>query len=127
MAHVGAIQIGVVDDDGSVGRALARLLRGHGFDCLVFESGEAALAAVRSQPMHCLIVDIQLGGMDGFEFSGKLEAAGVHIPCIFITAYIDSEKLHKRDRSDKDILLFKPVDEHELLASIERVMGGPLK
>ena len=117
-----AIQIGVVEDDVSVGRALARLLRGHGYECVVFRSGETALAALELHGLHCLIVDIQLGGMDGFEFCGKLDAAGMCIPHIFITAYFDPERSDRPDSLGDGILLLKPIDEHELLASIERAM-----
>jgi FixJ family two-component response regulator len=120
---VSAIQIGIVDDDASVGRALARLLRGHGYECVIFESGEAALAAPDLHGIHCLIVDIQLRGMDGFEFCGKLDAAGVYIPHIFITAYIHPERSVTPDPLGDDILLIKPIDEFDLLASIERAMG----
>ena len=122
-----AIQIGIVDDDSSVGKALARLLRGYGYECVVYESGEAALAAPELLQMQCLIVDIQLTGMDGFEFCGKLEATGVHIPHIFITAYIDPDASNTPDRLGDGTLLIKPIDEHELLASIERAMGEPGK
>jgi FixJ family two-component response regulator len=119
------IQIGIVDDDSSVGKALARLLRGHGYECVVYESGEAALAAPKLLQIQCLIVDIQLTGMDGFEFCRKLKATGVHIPHIFITAHIDPDALDTPDRLGDGILLIKPIDEHELVASIERAMGEP--
>jgi CheY-like chemotaxis protein len=124
---IGAIKIGIVDDDGSVGRALARLLRGHGYECVIFESGEAALAAPELHGMDCLIVDVQLGGMDGFQFCAKLDAAGMYIPHILISASIHPERLHTPAPPGRDILLIKPIDELELLASIERVMGDPRK
>jgi FixJ family two-component response regulator len=117
------IQIGIIDDDASVGRALARLLRGHGYDCIVFQSGESALAVLKVRWMHCLIIDIQMGGMNGFELCGKLDAAGVYIPHIFISAYIDAERSEMTAQFDDTILLIKPIDENELLASIERTLG----
>jgi FixJ family two-component response regulator len=119
----GTIRIGIVDDDASFGKALARLLRGHGYDCVVYESGEVALADPELHRMHCLVVDIQLTGMDGFEFCGRIDAVGVRIPHIFITAYIDPDSVDTSDRLGDRILLIKPVDEHELLASIERAMA----
>jgi FixJ family two-component response regulator len=124
---ISVIQIGIVDDDTSVGKALARLLRGHGYECAIYESGEAALAAPELLRIQCLLVDIQLTGMDGFEFCGKLEASGVRIPHIFITAYIDSDAFEAPDRLRGEILLIKPIDEHELLASIEQAMADPPK
>lgn len=120
-----AVQIGIVDDDASVGKALARLLRGHGYECAVYESGEAALEDPELLKMRCLIVDVQLAGMDGFEFCGRIGAIGVSIPHIFITAYIDPHDLDIPDRLGNGILLIKPIDEQELLTSIERAMENP--
>jgi FixJ family two-component response regulator len=121
------IKIGIVDDDVSVGKALARLLRGYGYHCVVYESGEVALEDPELLRLECLIVDIQLTGMDGFEFCGRIGAFGMRIPHIFITAHIDQESLGKPDRLGGRILLIKPVDEHELLSSIERAMAEPRK
>ena len=120
---IGAIQIGIVDDDASVRKALARLLHAHGYECAVYESGEMALEDPELFRMQCLIVDVQLTGMDGFEFCGRIDAIGLSIPYIFITAYIDPGAPDTPDRLGEGILLIKPIDEHELLASIERAMG----
>jgi FixJ family two-component response regulator len=119
----GAIQIGIVDDDASVRKALARLLRGYGYECAVYESGETALEDPELFRMQCLIVDVQLTGMDGFEFCGRIDAIGLSIPHIFITAYIDPDAPDTPDRLGEGILLIKPIDEQELLTSIERAMG----
>jgi FixJ family two-component response regulator len=118
------IQIGIVDDDASVGKALARLLRGHGYECFIYESGEAALEDPKLLRMQCLIVDVQLTGMDGFEFCGRIDAIGLGIPRIFITAYIHPDALDTSDGLGAGILLIKPIDERELLASIERAMAN---
>jgi FixJ family two-component response regulator len=122
-----AINIGIVDDDVSVGKALARLLRGYGYHCVVYESGEIALEDPELLRMQCLVVDIQLTGMDGFEFSKRIDTIGANIPHIFITANVDQDAMHTPDGLGDRILLIKPVDERELLASIERAMAGPPK
>jgi len=122
-----AINIGIVDDDVSVGKALARLLRGYGYHCVVYESGEVALEDPEILRMQCLIVDIQLTGMDGFEFSKRIDTIGANIPHVFITANIDPDPMRTTGRLGDRILLIKPVDEHELLASIERAMAHPRK
>jgi CheY-like chemotaxis protein len=120
-----AIRIGIVDDDYCVRKAIGRLLRVHGYSSIVYESAEAALADPQLLLMHCLVVDIQLGGIDGFEFCGRIEALGSHIPHVFITAYVQPESSEVADGRSKEILLIKPFDEGELLTSIERAMANP--
>jgi len=120
-----AIRIGIVDDDYCVRKAIGRLLRVHGYSSIVYESAEAALADPQLLLMHCLVVDIQLGGIDGFEFCGRIEALGSHIPHVFITAYVQPESSEVADGRSEEILLIKPFDEGDLLTSIERAMANP--
>jgi FixJ family two-component response regulator len=57
----------VVDDDASVRRGIGWLMRSHGFVCIPFESGEKAVATPEIGEADCLILDIQLSGIDGFK------------------------------------------------------------
>jgi FixJ family two-component response regulator len=114
-----------VDDDYCVRKAIGRLLRVHGYSSIVYDSAEAALADPQLLLMQCLVVDIQLGGIDGFEFCGRIKALGSHIPHVFITAYVQPESSEVADHRSEEILLIKPFDERELLTSIERAMANP--
>ena len=78
--------VAVVDDDSSsVG--LERLLQARGFGTEVFPSAETFLAA--SSAADCLLLDIHLGGMGGFELRRRLSSAGSRLPVIFMTAFDD--------------------------------------
>jgi FixJ family two-component response regulator len=114
------IRVGLVDDDVSVRRAVSRLLRIHGYSCSSYESAEAALDDPEFLQMNCIIVDVQLGGMNGFELSHRLDALQPQIPRIFITAHMSSDL---PDHPEHSVLLTKPFDENQLLALIERSMG----
>jgi len=85
------IRIGLVDDDISVRRAVSRLLRIHSYFCLSYDSAEAALNDPEFLQMDCIIVDVQLGGMNGFELGHRLDALQSRIPRIFITAHTSTD------------------------------------
>jgi CheY-like chemotaxis protein len=111
------IRIGVVDDDVSVRRALSRLLRIHGYSCLSYDSAEAALKDPEFLQMNCIIVDVRLGGMNGFELGHRLDVLHPQIPRIFITAHMSTDL---PDHPGDSVLLTKPFDENQLLALIEQ-------
>jgi FixJ family two-component response regulator len=78
----------VVDDDESVSRAIKRLLRSIGIAAETFASGDAFLEALASMPSYrpdCVILDVQMPGLNGLEVQRRLSGQG--IPVIFITAH----------------------------------------
>ncbi len=80
----------VVDDDESVSRAIGRLLRSIGIRPDTFSSGDEFLEALVSIPSYrpdCVILDVQMPGLNGLEVQGRLEGSG--IPVVFITAHDD--------------------------------------
>ncbi|WP_051154204.1 response regulator [Paraburkholderia graminis] len=82
----------VVDDDESVSRAVRRLLRSIGVVDEMLASGDAffeVLSSMSSYHPDCVILDVQLPGLDGLEVQRRLSGSG--IPVIFITAHDDIE------------------------------------
>jgi FixJ family two-component response regulator len=112
--------IGVVEDDASFLRALGRLLSGAGFTVATFASAEEFLASDSAARTSCLVLDIHLGGMSGFDLQQHLVAAGMQIPTIFITA-ADDAATRKRARSGAAYLR-KPFREHALLGAIHEAL-----
>src|SRR5262245_37741156 len=80
----------VVDDDVSLLRALQRLLNAGGFGVETFSSAEEFLQAPSRDDVACLVLDVHLGGLSGFELQERLLAAGSRIPVLFITARDDA-------------------------------------
>lgn len=71
--------------------------------------------------MSCLVIDIQLGGMNGFDLCERLDALHLGMPRIFITAHAESVlPNHLRQCA----LLIKPFGEHQLIDSIEKSLGA---
>jgi FixJ family two-component response regulator len=83
--------VGVVDDDESICRSLARLLRAAGFEAITYPSGEAMLEDLKHPQFDCLVLDVQLGGMSGPELKQRLTAEGRCPPVIFMTAHDDPD------------------------------------
>jgi FixJ family two-component response regulator len=87
----------IVDDDESVCRAMERLLRSMGMTAETYTSSEDFLEQMESLKtfkLDCVILDIQMPGMNGIELQQRLRLIDKDIPVIFITAY--------DDRADKD-------------------------
>lgn len=116
------LTIGVVEDDASFRRAIRRLLSGAGFRVATFESAEEFLASNSSAVTACLVLDIHLGGMSGFDLQERLAAAGVPIPTVFITA-LDDPTTRERARSGVAFLR-KPFREDALVGAIRQALEG---
>ena len=88
--------VAMVDDDESLCRSLARLLRACGIESVAYGSAEDFLGDASRPRFDCLLLDIQLGGMSGIELAQRLVDSGSTIPGIFITAYDEPDL---RDRA----------------------------
>jgi FixJ family two-component response regulator len=115
----------VVDDDESVRKALMRLLRVSNLDARSFGSGQEFLASVKNRLPECLILDIQMPVMNGFQVRDQLHQSGFDIPIIFITAH-DSESVHQQALAEGTAgYLRKPFSGKELLDIVTRAVGPP--
>jgi len=112
--------IAVVEDDPSFLRALQRLLSGAGFTVATFASAEEFLASESAEGTACLVLDVHLDGMSGFDLSQHLTTAGISIPTIFITAH-DDPATRKRARAGAAYLR-KPFREHALIGAIHQAL-----
>ena len=102
--------IAVIEDDEGVRRALARLLRATGYTVQTYGSAEEFLTAGRASPADCLIVDVYLGAMNGFELHAELTENGSAPPMVFVTAHDEPVGDH--------ICLRKPFEDGTLLETI---------
>jgi len=88
--------VAIVDDDVSLCRSVARLLRASGWRPVTYLSAEEFLADAERSRFDCLILDVQLGGISGIELQEQLLASGSTTPVIFLTAHEEAEV---RDRA----------------------------
>ncbi len=115
--------IAVVDDEASLRAALERLLRGSLFQVLTFRSAEEFLGRSGEEIIICLILNIHLGGMTGFELQEHLAASGSAVPTIFITGHDDVSMPERARAAGAAGYLRKPIDRAELLQAIRDALG----
>jgi FixJ family two-component response regulator len=119
----GAIRISIVDDDASIREALQSLMRSVQLDVEAFASAEEFLASERVKDTSCLILDLYLPGMSGFELQSRLNAGRSGIPIIFITAHADEASRERALKNGAVELLGKPVRRHPLFKAIQSAIG----
>ena len=113
----------VVDDDESVRRSLARLMRSAGLAAETFPSAQAFLDRQLPDRTACLVLDVRLPGLSGLDLQGALKETERSVPIIFITGHGSipmSVQAMKRGAVD---FLQKPFDEEDLLAAIGRALA----
>ena len=77
----------VVDDDVSVREAVESLLRAEGFEVELFASAERFMHRAVRAPISCIILDVKMPGVDGFDLQRELADAGIAVPIIFLTGH----------------------------------------
>ena len=121
-----APKVFVVDDDRSVRRALGRLLRAAGYEIELFDAAEAYLAREAPEPPACLVLDVRMPGMTGIELHRAVAGTPRELPIVFITGQADEESWHTLAEAGVRVL-YKPLDDTELLAAIEQALARSTK
>ena len=112
----------IVDDDASVRKALARLIRTAGYDVEAFSGGAEYLARDAPVPPACLVVDIRMPGMTGIELQRAIAGTSMCLPIVFITGHGDDAVRAQTLAEGAVEVLYKPVDDRLLLGAIEEAL-----
>lgn len=112
-------RIAIVDDDASIREALKSLMRSVRYNVEAFASAEEFLASERVRDTDCLILDVYLPGMNGFELQNHLNGEGSDIPIVFITAHSDEGSRQRALKGGAIELLAKPVRREALFRAIQ--------
>ena len=112
-----------MDDDPSILRALRRLLQAAGLSVETFGSAEELLSSSHLPRIGCLVLDIHLGDLSGFDVHERLPDTLPRIPIVFITAH-DTALTRERARLAGAVdYLRKPFDDDVLLGAIHRALA----
>ena len=117
--------IAIVDDDESVCRALARLLRSLNMTPQTFTSGQAFLDLLQAMPTFkpdCLILDLQMPGMNGLAVQDRLLQSDSRIPVIFVTAHDEVGAREKALTAGAAAFLRKPFDDELLIKTLAQAL-----
>ena len=114
--------ISLVDDDESIRRTTTLLIQSFGFQAAAFESAESFLKSGQLHETSCLIVDVQMPGMNGLQLQRYLAASGYRLPIIFITAYDNKESRQQAMQAGAIAFLSKPFNDKHLLQTIRATL-----
>jgi FixJ family two-component response regulator len=117
--------ISVIDDDGSLRRAVVALVRSLGYAASGHASAEDFLATGEIDRSACVITDIQMPGMSGIDLKRALDARNSRVPVIMITARTEEALLERARASGASDLLRKPFDADSFVRSLDRALSGP--
>ena len=110
--------IAIVDDDASVRRSLLRVVESAGYKAETFASGREFLAWLPHGQAACLMLDVHMDELSGFELYDRLK-----VPVVFITGHDDPVTLARIDKSNAAGHLRKPFDRAAVLDTIRRAVG----
>jgi FixJ family two-component response regulator len=114
----------VIDDDSSMREALDGLLRSVGLRVKVFGSTTELMRSNLPDAPSCLVLDIRLPGVSGLEFQVELEAAGIHIPIIFMTGHGDIPMSVQAMKAGAVDFLTKPFRHQEMIDAVGRALAA---
>ena len=113
------VRVAVIDDDASVRRSVGNLLGSVGFDVQGYASAEEFLNGAPGD-IECLVLDLQLPGISGFDLLERLRESAPQIRVVLITAHGGEETRRRALALGAVAFLSKPFRTEELVASVQR-------
>jgi two-component system response regulator FixJ len=114
--------VSVVDDDESLRRSLRNLLGSVGFRVETFASAEAFLQSIHQAQTGCLVLDLRMPGMNGFDLLTHLSGRGSRIPAVILTAHGDDEARQRSLQAGAVAFLTKPFNGNALLDAVRTAL-----
>lgn len=112
----------VVDDDEAVRDAMSMLLNAAGITARSFSGGQEFLESYSAGDVGCLVLDMRMPGMSGFEVLDRLQEMQAPIPVIFVTGHGDIPMAVEAMRRGAVNFIRKPFGDEELLACIDEAL-----
>jgi DNA-binding NtrC family response regulator len=115
-------QIYVIDDDLSVREGVGRLIRSAGLKVKTFPTAQEILASLEQELPSCLVLDVQLPDINGFELQQQLAEKDLQVPIIFLTGYGDIPQSVRAMKAGAIEFLTKPFHDEVLLNAINQAI-----
>jgi FixJ family two-component response regulator len=119
--------IHIVDDDPSFRSAVAELLTAFDYRVALYDSATQLLEKPLAEEPGCILLDLQMAGLNGMQLQDQLTARGVRLPIVFVTGYGDIPTSVRAIKGGAEDFLAKPVPKEKLLAAIGRAHDRCLK
>jgi FixJ family two-component response regulator len=115
--------IHVVDDDADFRVGVGRLLEAAGYKVIGYESGDQLLDSFDALGPGCLLLDLNMSGLDGLGLQRALTERGCDLPVIFLTGHGDIPSSVRAIKSGAEDFLSKPVAKDALLDAVDRALA----
>lgn len=113
----------IVDDDASVRQSISAIVTSNGVKARAYESAEQFLDSGDYRSPGCVVTDIRMAGMTGFQLHAQLQHQGIDIPMIVITGFADLLADHGLADCHGIKLLEKTCSSEELWDAIREALG----
>lgn len=110
----------VVDDDSSTRELIGWLMKRNGIEAQLFADARAFLRVYRPELPGCLLLDLNMPGMNGLELQQYLNEQGVLLPVIFVSGRADVPKAVRAVKEGAIDFLEKPFDYKQLVALVQK-------
>ncbi len=117
----------VIDDQKAVRNALGEMLSVFGFEVETYASADSFLAALHEPPIGCVVADVRMPGTDGIELVRELARRRMKLPIVLISGHADVPMAVAAIKAGAEDFIEKPVDDAQLVAAINRGLGGLLE
>ncbi len=117
-----APQVYLIDDDASVRKSVARLLRIAAYQVEAYSSGDEFLETCRVAEHGCIVLDLRMPGLSGEGLQDRLRTMKEALPVIIITGHGDVQIRASIMKKGVVAFLAKPFDDQELLEAIEAAL-----
>jgi FixJ family two-component response regulator len=114
--------IHIVDDDRSFRKAVERLMETSGFRVVSYNSADEILARLPSPDPGCILLDLQMPGLNGLELQSRLTESAPLLPIIFLTGHGDIESTVRAIKAGADDFLEKSASSTALLEAVRRAL-----
>ena len=114
----------VIDDDARFLTAMERRLKHAGYEVATYVSAQHLLDRLPSESVRsCILLDVQIPGLDGPALQSRLSELGSTLPIIFLTGHPDIPTTVRTIKAGADDFLTKPVSSDDLLHAVERAIA----
>jgi FixJ family two-component response regulator len=120
------LHVAILDDDKSVRTAIGRLLNASDMEAEAFATGVELFTSLEKSRPDCLVLDLQMPGVNGLDVLNYLAQLGIHVPTVMITAHDEPNARAACLEAGAFVYLRKPLDAGELLSAITNAVTASL-
>ncbi len=114
--------VAIVDDDLSAREGLQSLIESAGWRAEMFPSAQGFLARPGAEAPSCVILDLEMPGLNGLELQKRMAEVGLEIPVVFLTGHGTIPASVKAMKAGAVEFLTKPFDDEELLGAVQEAI-----